>query len=302
MAAVIVRITVHHQSALTSLCYLDDQDVRKLSTRSVLRMFPLMFLTALLASLYILIRVTRIFNRVALRPDRQRGLRRGLWCVLVYGAIGLLRLGVNGSIYLTVHGNRNYLWTVGLDSGLLVMEYLANLVIVVLTIRGATRPAQLQLAASRAQEHQPLLQADSRTLLTCEEAADESVVTGGINRDLRDEIMLSSLFGIIASLNRKSQLTAKVCRSKVVLPPSYGRELDFMDYERQQFANLRQLSAIDDEGGRPGWLCLDRAWWAVFGLWFHKPAQTTLSFWQPSHHCMHACMYNCRLRAFHVGT
>jgi hypothetical protein len=247
LAVVIVRITVDHQSALTSLCYLDDTETHKLSTRSILRMFPLMFLAALVASAYILVRVTRIFNRVALHPDRRRGLRRGLWCVLVYGSIGLLRLAVNGSIYLTVHGNRSYLWSVSLDSGLLVLEYVANLVIVVLTIRGATGRAQLQLAANIAQENQPLLQADNRTSLVYEEATN-AIVTGGINRDLRDDIMLSSLFGIIASLNRKSKLTSKVCRSKVVLPPSYGRELDFVDYERQHFANLRSLCNISDEG------------------------------------------------------
>eukprot|EP00045_Choanoeca_perplexa_P007464 m.68064 g.68064 ORF g.68064 m.68064 type:complete len:676 (-) comp14093_c0_seq1:22-2049(-) len=247
LALAIVRITVSHQSALTSLCYLDDQDSRKLSTASLLRMFPLMFVVALLASVYILIRVKRIFNRVALHPDRQRSLRRGLWCVVAYGAIGLLRLAVNGSIYLTVQGNPNELWSVSLDSVLLALEYVANLGIVLLTIRSATSPAQLKRSVSIAQEHQPLLQADNRTPLAYEETVTDAVVTGGINRDLRDDIMLSSLFGIMASLNRKSQLTSKVCRSRVMLPPSYGRELDFVDYERQHFVNLRQLFAISDE-------------------------------------------------------
>eukprot|EP00730_Choanoeca_flexa_P016619 TRINITY_DN7894_c0_g1_i1.p1 TRINITY_DN7894_c0_g1~~TRINITY_DN7894_c0_g1_i1.p1 ORF type:complete len:668 (+),score=104.72 TRINITY_DN7894_c0_g1_i1:98-2101(+) len=247
VAVAIIRVTVDHQSALTSLCYLDDDHSHLLSFRSILRMFPLMFVAALLASVYILLRVNRIFNRVVLHPARRQAFQHGLNCIKAYGLIGLLRLLVSGSIYLAMAGNNNYLWSIAVDSFLLLLEHMANLTIVIIAIAGATSSMRTTSSADLVQERQPLLQGDIRTFTSGELSASTEAVEGGINRELRDDVMLSSLFGIIASLNRKSQPAAGVCRSKVALPPSYGRELDFVDYERRQFANLRMIFDITDE-------------------------------------------------------
>ena len=58
---------------------------------------------------------------------------------------------------------------------------------------------------------------------------------------MRDDVMLCTLFGIISTLNTPRAGLGSELRQRVMLPPVFNREIEFIDYDQDKFAKIRCL-------------------------------------------------------------
>eukprot|EP00049_Salpingoeca_infusionum_P020708 m.364953 g.364953 ORF g.364953 m.364953 type:complete len:837 (-) comp29190_c0_seq1:263-2773(-) len=67
-----------------------------------------------------------------------------------------------------------------------------------------------------------------------------------MDKALRYDTIMCTLFAIMSTLNR-SHYSSAIQHQTVVLPPTWNRKVDFIDYHPQQFAALRSMFGISPE-------------------------------------------------------
>jgi hypothetical protein len=228
-AVVAVRAGIRYQTSVSSVCYVDSTDHphnMDISPTMVFRLYPVPFVVALVASVLVLVRVASIFRRstTVILPERRQALRRGMVYVVAYGTQGLARFAVATAVVLIVVRQHR-----GLDPhqllGVAIVEnlvffalYVVEFAMVLYTLKTAFRGQKSQLTANETPgERMPLLQTASPAMPAPLDEEEPKISPSNINRSLRDDVMLCSLFGIIASLNKRRSHSRRVIRQKVRL-------------------------------------------------------------------------------------